>query len=102
MINPTVHTASVEHVAAVSHPSDLIILFKFIETDGAALRRARGRRREVGEADDGEHVPDEGGGDGGGGGGGDWVRLVRGGGPVVVEIVVWFEELGEADGAEEG
>lgn len=55
--HPTVQTPSVEYVAAVCQPSDLVLSLELVQTHRAALRRLR--RRHLGEFHHGQDFPDE-------------------------------------------
>lgn len=66
MVHPTVETAPVEYVAAVSEPSDLFVSLELVEADGAA---AVGRMvvvvaGQVLELDHGQDFSDQEGGNG--------------------------------------
>ena len=57
--HPTVQTTSVEYVAAVCQPSDLVLSLELVQTHRATLRRLHLRPRHLRELDDGQDFPDE-------------------------------------------
>lgn len=96
MVDPTVYAAPMEHMWAVSHPSDLVSLLELVQTHGAVLRQVVGvfTGGDVGENCDGEHLANQGCRDGPG-----FERnWVGSGGPVDI----WVEEFGQTHDPEEG
>ena len=90
MVHPTVKAAPVEHVATVGEAADLVAAVKLVEADGADLRQ---RVDEIRELDDGQELADQDGGNG--------VGFRSGVGPGRPGDIL-VEEVGEAEGTEEG
>lgn len=57
--HPTVQTTSVEYVAAVRQPSDLVLSLELVQTHSATLRRLHLRPRHLRELDHRQDFPDQ-------------------------------------------